>query len=127
MLPIRFNFDVTDSHIRMVPVEEILSEWEHADWPFMSWNDLLQYKRNDYGYERLKRHIHKYGMRYPVYEWHKVEEGQRHWLGNGHHRLAVLIDAGHTHIPISTDFDGQWSEDWSDDDNRELNDDIASF
>lgn len=87
----------------MQSIEEILNEWtsvdggEPGDW---AW--LLDEKRTDDHYPQVLASIRDKGFTRPVTcdqtEWADGDVCMNY--GDGHHRLAVAIDLGMTHIPM---------------------------
>jgi len=63
------------------------------------WDALLACKRNDYNYEDIVKSLRKFGVLAcptlkvngdgSIYEW-----------GDGHHRLAAMLDLGYESIPV---------------------------
>lgn len=73
---------------------------------FLEWEEGLQRKREDKHYDSLVKSIQEEGLKTPVFI--ETGNGEDRYLGNGHHRLAALIDLGYTHIPYTEEFSIGW-------------------
>lgn len=62
---------------------------------------IVRSKQNDIGYPALLESIDQDGFHDPVF-W----DGEEY--GNGHHRFAVAVELGYTHIPATDDEDFAW-------------------
>ena len=93
--------------IEWISVDEILNSWGSYDSEAVQvrvgnalqvneWDELLAKKRNDSQFEELYEIIHDQGFLVPL-NYYIRDDVKIH--GNGHHRLAVAICLGYTHIP----------------------------
>jgi hypothetical protein len=109
------------SYERLAPVEEIIAlatcdyriDKVHKLYSCTTVSQTLNSKRRDYTYDELLQAVSEEGFKIPIL-LSLVEAPDRPptwFLENGHHRVAVAIDLGMTHIPITTDAELGWSSD----------------
>lgn len=72
----------------------------------------LDKKRSDDGYEEMLNSVAVEGFYDPIMI-HKPVAGDNSYtdswtMGNGHHRLAIAIDLGFTHVPVTFDAYFEW-------------------
>lgn len=89
----------------LMPIEEALS-LTGPDEDYHDGGDEVRYaldnKRADYGYVKLRENIRQNGMETPVLVYDDTIE-------NGYHRVAVAVDLGWTHVPVTGDYEVGWS------------------
>lgn len=92
-------------------VDEILTSWTSCDGgdpepclgirhpEHSNWECLLENKRQDFGYSALRRRLMADGFTEPLEVSPPGPTNTWHF-GNGHHRLAIAIELGYTHVPV---------------------------
>lgn len=72
----------------------------------MSWTSLLTMKRTHRHYKNLRKSIERYGFTQPLTVIVHDEGEPDYWgLQDGHHRLAIALDLGMTHVPVIVECD----------------------
>lgn len=107
---------------RLVPIADILKmrTWDMRTdkrermYSCSRVSQTLPTKRRDGGYTKLRTDIEQHGFRHPLF-FEFSRSADESFLSNGHHRLAVAIDLGLTHVPVTTDSNVAWGDDdWCD-------------
>lgn len=99
------NVDQVRCPFRWMRVDEI---WGKSSVDFYDGITLenLASKREDDWYPRLVADIVANGIQWPITMYHDYTK-----FGNGHHRLAALVELGYTHIPVQDNPDMEYAYD----------------
>lgn len=116
--------------VSILSIDDILSDYTSIDSDGMSWDEMLDGKREDFHYPEVVESIRTKGFIGAL-----VIDSDSFYFGDGNHRLAAMIDLGYKFVPV-VQFDSQnsmWSMpisidsgDWSLGDEIEvISDDIS--